>query len=68
MRVIVLWILLTVGAAVFLAMLVSNRWYKAIVVPPAEWKFAVEYASSLIPWLIVVLCAAPAVHRVFTTG
>ena len=60
--------LLTVGAAVFLAMLVSIRWYNAIVVPPAQSKFAVEYAWSLIPWLIVVLCAAPAVHRIFTTG
>jgi hypothetical protein len=49
MRLVVLWILLTVGAAVFLAMLVSIRWYQPIVVPPAQSKFAVEYAWSLIP-------------------
>jgi len=63
MRIAVLWIVLATGASVFVAMLDAARRRRAQATTFVQPN-ATEYVWVLIPWLIVVLCAAPAVHRV----
>ena len=65
MRVVALWVVLAISAGVFVAMLLALRNYRArnaVLIPP---KAVAEYGWAIVPWLIVALGAAPAVHHIF---
>ena len=62
MRIAILWTLLAIGVGVLVVMLVSVWRHQARATPVPN--AAVEYVWAMIPWLIVALCAAPAVHHV----
>jgi len=64
LRIAVLWVLLAVAAGVFVAMLGALRHHWAHVTTSAHPNAGAEYVWTVIPWLILALCLAPAVHRV----
>jgi hypothetical protein len=68
LRIAVLWILSQWVPAVFVAMLRALRRHWAHVTTSAHPNAAAEYAWTVIPWLILALCLAPAVHRVLAAN
>ena len=68
MRIAVLWVLLAVAAGVFVAMLGALRHHWAHVTTSAHPNAGAEYVWTVIPWLILALCLAPAVHRVLAAN
>jgi heme/copper-type cytochrome/quinol oxidase subunit 2 len=63
MRIAVLWVVLATGVGVFAAMLAATRLHRAHATTFVQPN-ATEYVWVVIPWLIVAICAAPAIHRV----
>ena len=63
MRLAVLWVVLAIGAGVFVAMLAA-MWRHRAQATTVVLSSASEYVWALIPWLIMALCVAPAVHGV----
>ena len=59
MRAVFVWTLLLIALGVFIAMLVSVWRHRPAVG---------EYVWTLVPWIIVAICAAPAVHQVLAAG
>jgi heme/copper-type cytochrome/quinol oxidase subunit 2 len=68
MRVALLWCLLAISVGLFGAMLLALRNYRAHNTVRIHPNAVVEYGWAIVPWLIVALCAAPAVRRLFTAG
>lgn len=68
MRIAVLWVLLAIGGGVFAAMLNALRHHRAHLTTSAQPKATAEYVWTVLPWLIVVLCVAPAVQRVLAAA
>jgi hypothetical protein len=65
MRIFLLWNLLVAGGAVFVAVLFAIRSHR---LRASDSTAAVEYAWAVLPWVMVALCAAPAVHRFLSAG
>jgi heme/copper-type cytochrome/quinol oxidase subunit 2 len=68
MRACLAWSILTVGFGVFIAMLVAMHRHRAHATAAGERRGVGEYFWALVPWLIVALCSAPAVHQMLTSG
>jgi hypothetical protein len=68
MRAAVLWALLAIGNGAFIAMLVALWRRPARVRTPARSKIVSENVWAMVPWLVAVSCAAPAVHRALATN
>jgi heme/copper-type cytochrome/quinol oxidase subunit 2 len=68
MRIAILWAALVMGAGVLVAMLVAMRRHRARAASSAQPIAAAEYLWVVVPWLIVVLCVTPAVHRILAAG
>jgi len=68
LRIAILWVVLTTGAGVFVAMLVALRRHRAHVTTSAQSKAAAEYVWTVVPWVIFALCVAPAVRLVLAAG
>ena len=65
MRIFLLWNLLVASGGVFVAMMLAIRAHRLRV---TDSNAAVEYAWAVLPWVMVALCAAPAVHRLLAAG
>jgi hypothetical protein len=65
MRIFLLWNLLVASGAVVIAMLLAIRSHR---LRATDSRVAVEYAWAVVPWVMVALCAAPAVHRFLAAG
>jgi hypothetical protein len=65
MRIFLLWNVLIASGAVFVAMLLALRSHRLRV---TDSRAAIEYAWAVLPWVMVALCAAPAVHRLLSAG
>jgi heme/copper-type cytochrome/quinol oxidase subunit 2 len=68
MRVALLWTVLVIATGLFLAVLVATWHHRAHPTTPSQPTAVRECFWAMVPWLIVVLAAAPAVHRVLKTG
>jgi heme/copper-type cytochrome/quinol oxidase subunit 2 len=63
-RIAILWTLLAIGVGVLVSMLISVWRHQVRATTPVR-KAVAEYVWTMIPCLIMALCAAPAVHQVF---
>jgi heme/copper-type cytochrome/quinol oxidase subunit 2 len=68
MRVALLWFMLTISVGLFVQMLLALRNYRAHNTVIRHPRAAVEYGWALVPWLILALGAAPALHRILAAG
>jgi hypothetical protein len=60
MKIFLLWNLLVASGAVVIAMRLAIRSHR---LRATDSRAAVEYAWAVVPWVMVALCAAPAVQR-----
>ncbi|HEV7607806.1 MAG TPA: hypothetical protein VGO61_10745 [Steroidobacteraceae bacterium] len=69
LRVAFVCITLVIALVVFIAMLVGLWRHQAHArVAGRSTALVSEYVWSTVPWIIVVLCATPAVHHFFAAG
>jgi heme/copper-type cytochrome/quinol oxidase subunit 2 len=68
MKVVLLCIMLAVSGGVFATMLLATHYNRKRGAVPAHMSAFIEYGWAIIPWLIVALAAAPAIHRVLSTA
>jgi len=68
MRIALLWSLLVISSGLFLAMLAATRRHRVQATATAQTPAIAEYGWALVPWLLLVLFAAPAVRRILATG
>jgi heme/copper-type cytochrome/quinol oxidase subunit 2 len=66
MRMALLWMLLAIGAGVFVAMLLAI-WRQGAHRRTPEPTPIVEYVWAVVPWLLVALCVAPSVRRILAS-
>ena len=66
MRIAFLYVVLATGLGVFVAMLISMRHHRCDAATSPQPNATAECVWAVIPWLIVALCVAPAVHLVLT--
>ena len=69
MRVAFAWSVLVIALGVFIAMLASV-WRHQFHAPTAAKPDALvrEYVWTTVPWIILAICVAPAVHEVLAAG
>jgi hypothetical protein len=60
--------MLAIGTGLCVQMLLALRHYRAHNTVLMHARAAVDYGWAIVPWLIVALGAAPAVHRIFAAG
>jgi hypothetical protein len=65
MRIFLLCNLLVASGALCVAILLATRSHR---LRATDSRAAVEYAWAVVPWVMVALCAAPAVHRILAGG
>lgn len=68
MRVALLWFVLAIGGGLFVHMLVALRNCRAHNTVLTHPRAAAEYGWATVPWLIIALVVASAVHRIFAAG
>jgi heme/copper-type cytochrome/quinol oxidase subunit 2 len=68
MRIALLWTVLVIGAGVFVAMFAAMWRHRAHPTAASLRGAFIEHLWALVPWLLMALCAAPAVHRILATG
>jgi heme/copper-type cytochrome/quinol oxidase subunit 2 len=69
MRIAFVWSVLVIALGVFMAMLVSVWRHQSLAPTTGESNTVVsEYVWTSIPWIILAICVAPAVHEVLAAG
>ena len=64
MRIVLLWSVLAIAGGAFIAMLAALCQHHVHATGAKPKDFFADAVWSLIPWIIVAVCAAPAVHRI----